>query len=713
MEGIDGSGACSCDAQAGYGGTSCDKCLAEWYGNPTRLDQPCDRCPYAKDKGEEVCGGETRGACTLLDADTDLHKCTCTADVNTGMWTGPACDVCVAGWAGSNCTVPCPDLCGGGNGNCTAIDGSSSPPVCTCEHNWQGGNGACTECTFGYYGLMCELCPVPPWYSQHLRDLMGDSEQAAAAEPVACSNFECGRCDDGVMGNGSCVCFPGHEGADCGMCSSEYYDKSDDASGVCVACPMSSKNEEVCSGHAKLDPTTQSLCPTGRCNCADGWESATPDFICEMKTGPTLSADWKLYVGVGCAGAAILVLVLYKVYRVVMKRRRKRKAEIRKLDILSERLLARNPQLQGLEQAFRMMTSDAADWLINFEDIELGAVVGSGTSAHVFKSWYCDQVVAVKRLHSVRWDAKEFEAFFTQEAGLIAKLHHPNVVRFYGVCYQDDHFYIVTEFCHENLSQALRRLKQELKGPLPEEVFLNLAYQIAKGMAYLHSKDVIHRDLKPENILLDDRGDVKLCDFGLSRIIVGSDIDMTQQVGTPAYMAPEMAGVSGDETFDADGAGMGGGGAVPRPTATIGKPADVYSYGILLWTLWSQALPYSDLRIKNPFQLMVMVTGGFRPPVPKDMPFALATLMQNCWAADPLKRPTMLFIVDTLRSEMQNRGVNKSMSDSEKQDLSRSPSGAQSARSKSSPLISPQVRARNNSSHSHFTMLNNMAGDTP
>jgi serine/threonine-protein kinase CTR1 len=393
-------------------------------------------------------------------------------------------------------------------------------------------------------------------------------------------------------------------------------------------------------------------------------------------------------------------LALYKAYSVFAKKRRKRKAELRKLDILSERLLARNPQLQGLEQAFRMMTSDAADWLINFEDIELGAVVGSGTSAHVFKSWYCDQVVAVKRLHSVRWDAKEFEAFFTQEAGLIAKLHHPNVVRFYGVCYQDDHFYIVTEFCHENLSQALRRLKQELKGPLPEEVFLNLAYQIAKGMAYLHSKDVIHRDLKPENILLDDKGDVKLCDFGLSRIIASSDIDMTQQVGTPAYMAPEMAGVSADD-FESV--------AVPaaRPTATIGKPADVYSYGILLWTLWTQSLPYSDLRVKNPFQLMVMVTGGFRPPVPKDMPAAMAALMQNCWAPDPLKRPTFAVVVETLRAQMNSNSMYKSLSETERgEGMSRSP--VQVIRNKSSPLISPQVRGRNNS---HFTMLNNMAGD--
>lgn len=571
-------------------------------------------------------------------------------------YTGMACNQCAEGWYGNGgmgmnnplrCTR-CPwslegvdsEECNGPlAGTCT---GSNESWACSCKGNFSDFDPEhgvdtknCTTCESGYAGDQCQLecaekcngrgvCVAPSGDDSTFCEC--NNEDGLHGYD---SDTNCGKCESGYSGPN--CCRNGYEGENCTECSSNYIRSS--KSGLCAACephsaPNSDKSQCICSPGYNIDSDI------------DG----NPQLpVCKVTVS---SIVWIFTL----AGSLFLLGSTCGCWYYRRNRLRK-KLELHKLDMLSERLLAQNPQLQGMEQAFRTMASDAADWLIDFDDIELGTVVGSGTSAHVFRGWYSDQAVAVKRLHSVRWDAKEFEAFFTQEAGLIARLHHPNVVRFYGVCYQDDHFYIVTEYCHENLSQALRRLKEERKNdPVPFDLALNLAYQIAKGMQYLHSKSVVHRDLKPENILIDDTGSVKLCDFGLSRLTT-NDVEMTQQVGTPAYMAPEMAGVGDD--YDEDDQDEERGDNMTR----IGKPVDVYSYGILLWTLWTQKLPYSDLRVKNPFQLMVKVTGGFRPSVPSEMPKVLADLMEKCWTGSPSKRPTFDEIIAELRKEMKRGSV--------------------------------------------------------
>src|SRR5690606_26353938 len=121
-----------------------------------------------------------------------------------------------------------------------------------------------------------------------------------------------------------------------------------------------------------------------------------------------------------------------------------------------------------------------------------------------FRALYDGEPVALKRLFSSKWDIGTFESFFKQEASLLARLHHPNVVRFFGVSYHAQHFYVITEFCPYNLDQILQFLAAT-STELPPYILYRTAHSVALGMAYLHSKGVIHRDLKPENVLIDDR----------------------------------------------------------------------------------------------------------------------------------------------------------------------------------------------------------------
>ncbi len=92
---------------------------------------------------------------------------------------------------------------------------------------------------------------------------------------------------------------------------------------------------------------------------------------------------------------------------------------------------------------------------------------------------------------------------------------HSNIVQLIGVCQSySGHYLIIMEYCS---GPTLRKLNESEE--LPWNKRLSIAFQIAQAMSYLHSRGIIHRDLKSENILFDDKGEVKVCDFGFARNI--------------------------------------------------------------------------------------------------------------------------------------------------------------------------------------------------
>jgi len=197
---------------------------------------------------------------------------------------------------------------------------------------------------------------------------------------------------------------------------------------------------------------------------------------------------------------------------------------------LRKKLLEQCPELKGMEEALSSLGSDAADWLIDFEKLEIGTRIGAGNSSLVYRGLFFDELVAIKKLQG-RCDPALFGLFFRQEAELLSKLHHPHVVRFYGVCYHAGDFYIVTEYCEHTLQRLLQQHHTQGSRLAPADLY-RVAFQVANGMAYLHARHVVHRDLKPENILVDERGNFKICDFGLSKLLSKDNPQMTVQVGT-------------------------------------------------------------------------------------------------------------------------------------------------------------------------------------
>jgi len=158
-------------------------------------------------------------------------------------------------------------------------------------------------------------------------------------------------------------------------------------------------------------------------------------------------------------------------------------------------------------------------------------------------------------------------------------------------------------------------------GTWPWVLVKRVAEGAARAMSYLHSGNppVLHRDLKSANLLLDESFTVKVCDFGLARLVAKSK-SMTGNCGTVQWMAPEVLS-----------------------SQKYSMPADVYSFGIILWELLVRECPYEGC---TPIQCaMGILNEGVRPVIPQWCPQLLRILINDCVAQDPSMRPSFAQIL--------------------------------------------------------------------
>ena len=187
------------------------------------------------------------------------------------------------------------------------------------------------------------------------------------------------------------------------------------------------------------------------------------------------------------------------------------------------------------------------------------ARVGAGGMGEVFKAWdpRLERDVAIKLLHREAAGDPERQKRLLAEGRAASALNHPNILRVYDADVDGDAYYLVSEWLEG------KSLRDELaRGALPLKRILDLAVQIADGLAAAHAMGVVHRDIKPENIMLARDGTARIVDFGLARAehratataetIAHSTVSLEGGIsGTPAYMSPEQArGTLGDFRTD-------------------------------------------------------------------------------------------------------------------------------------------------------------------
>ncbi|RNF13432.1 SNF1-related protein kinase [Trypanosoma conorhini] len=249
-----------------------------------------------------------------------------------------------------------------------------------------------------------------------------------------------------------------------------------------------------------------------------------------------------------------------------------------------------------------------------FGPYHVGETIGRGTFAKVKLAVHepTGTQVALKIIPRkvMEQDARS-NVKITREIKILQVLRHPNIVRLYDVVQTTHDIVLVLEYVSGG------ELFDYIcgKGRLTEEVARSIFQQIVAGVAYCHRYQVAHRDLKPENIMMEQGSTrIKLGDFGLSSVVRDGCFFETS-CGTPNYASPEV--VSG------------------RPYA--GPETDVWSCGVVLYTMVVGALPFDDSNVGNLFKKIQ--TANYK--IPDALSDEVKDLLRRMLVVNPLERATM------------------------------------------------------------------------
>ncbi|KAG9155310.1 hypothetical protein Leryth_021718 [Lithospermum erythrorhizon] len=268
--------------------------------------------------------------------------------------------------------------------------------------------------------------------------------------------------------------------------------------------------------------------------------------------------------------------------------------------------------------------------LIDPKLLYIGDKLGEGAHAKVYQGRYGERVVAIKVLNAGKSleERTVLENRFAREVTMMSRVEHHNLVKFIGAC-KDPLMVIVTELL---LGKSLRKYLLSIRPKqLDIYVAVNYALDISQAMDCLHANGIIHRDLKPENLLLTaNQKTVKLADFGHAREETVTEM-MTAETGTYRWMAPELYSTvtlrQGEKKH-------------------YNNKVDVYSFGIVLWELVTNRLPFEGMS-----NLQAAYTAAFkqeRPIISDEIPSDIAFIIQSCWVEDPNIRPCFSQIIRML-----------------------------------------------------------------
>nr|XP_027069073.1 MDIS1-interacting receptor like kinase 2-like [Coffea arabica] len=267
-------------------------------------------------------------------------------------------------------------------------------------------------------------------------------------------------------------------------------------------------------------------------------------------------------------------------------------------------------------------------------DFDVSYCIGTGGYGSVYRARLPSRkVVALKKLHRLEGENPNFDKSFRNEADMLSKIRHRNIVKLFGFCLHKRCMFLIYEYMDRGSLFCILRDETEAV-ELDWVKRLNLIKGIASALSYLHhdcDPPIIHRDVSSNNILLNSQLEATLSDFGTARILELDSSNQTVIAGTFGYMAPELA-----------------------YTMVVTEKSDVYSFGVVvLETLFGKHpqdfLSSFSSQPTEPVLLKDLLDARLTPPtnplVVRNvvLPTALAL---DCINANPKCRPTMQQVVN-------------------------------------------------------------------